>query len=392
MALPLYYNWRNLLARKLSTGLTFVVVAVVVLVLSLLLSFAAGIRASLVASGHPDNLIVLAPGATSESTSMITPAGIARLVQTPGLAHDPANPDALLLSPELCVQASIPRRSNGGNPANVAVRGVDDVAWTVHPEVRLIEGRHFAQGALEAIVGKSARERFAGLDIGSQILIGRKAHRQYKVVGIFAAGGGALESEIWAPRTMLADSYQRHMASSVFLRLDDLNAAKPAIAYINGATVQLEAKTETQYYVDVASKTREIVLLTTALVAIMAIGAAFAVANTMYAAVDGRRRELAMLRALGFGRPSIMVALLSESLLLCLGACVCGLAASMLFSGSRQDYLSDTTWTVLAYELRITPGIIVTALLLATVVGALGTWFPAQRAARLNVLEALRKA
>jgi putative ABC transport system permease protein len=391
MALPFYYNWRNLLARKLSTSLTFVVVAVVVFVLAVLLSFAAGIRASLAASGNSANLIVLAPGATAESTSVITPDQVTPVVQTPGVAHD--QDDRPLISKEVCVQTTIPHRGGGnGDVANVAIRGVDDVGFTLHTEVRLVEGRRFEPGTQEAIVGKAAQQRFAGLDLGAEIVLGRQSHRRYKIVGVFEAGGGALESEVWAPRTMLADSYQRTMISCVYLRLADPSAAAAAIEYIQGPTVQLSGKLETKYYEELQSKTREIVVLTTVLVTIMAIGAVFAVANTMYAAVDGRRRELAMLRAMGFGGRAIMVALLIEALLLCVAACACGLAGSLCFTGLRQDYLSDTTFTVFAYELRLTPTIVVAAVGLATAVGAFGTCFPAMRAARMNVLEALRKA
>lgn len=416
MRLPLSYNWRNLLARKLSTMFTFIIVMVVVLVLARLLSFATGIRASLVASSSPLNIIVLKPGATAESTSLLGFDETARLVQTPGLARLPAGvprstpvetgmsqradlPGTLpagdvLLSPELCVQTML-RHRNDGSPANVAVRGVDDVAFAVHPEVHLVAGRSFRQGVLEVIVGRAAQQRFADLDLGREMPLGRRTDRRYKVVGAFEAHGGALESEVWAPRTILQDSYHRRIVSSVCLRLDPGALGDPAaaaIAYIRSPAVGLEAKRETEYYDELASRTREIVVLTTILISIMAIGAVFAVANAMYSAVDGRRRELAMLRALGFSRAAIMLALLIEGALLCMAACACGLALSTLFTGSPQDFLSDTTWTVLAYESHVTWQIVVTALVLATLVGVIGTLAPALRAARINVLEALRKA
>ncbi len=407
MALPLTYNARNLVARKLSSTLTFLIVAFVVFVLSLLLSFVAGIRASLGATGSPRNIIVLKPGATAESTSLIPLDDLGPLIQTPGLAlatpltGTSAAAEAFatgrlrvgepLLSQELAVQTMLPRRA-GGAAANVAVRGVDDIAFALHADVRISAGRLFTPGALEVIVGAAAQARFAGLELGATVPLGRKGERAYKVVGVFTAGGGALESELWAPRTMIADSFHRRLASSVCLQVRDEAAVAPAVAYINGPSVGLEAKPELQYYRDLAEKTREIVVLTSVLVGIMGIGAAFAVATTMYAAVDSRRRELAMLRALGFARRSIVAALLVESLLLCLLASACGLAVSAASSGTRQDFLSDTTWTVLAYELRMTPGIVATALLVATAVSVAGTLAPALRAARLNIIVALRKA
>lgn len=390
MALPLSYNWRNLFVRKLSTGLTFALVSVIVAVLAILLSFAEGIRASLRASGSPRNILVMKTGATAESTSIINPDEVGRLVQAPGIGRSASG--ELLISPELCVQTSIPRRGPAGNPANVAIRGVDLAALDIHREVRLLEGRMFDPGRLEVIVGRDARDRYAGLELGGKVQMGRVGNREYEVVGIFEAGDGALESEIWAPRTALADAYARRFVSSVVLRLADGADAGPTLAYIRSPAVNLRPKRETEYYEDLSSKTAEIVALTTILISLMAIGAVFAVANTMYAAVDGRRREIAMLRTIGFSRGSIITAFLIESLAVCLLACLCGLAASLSFNGSRQDFLSDATWTVLAYELKLTPAICLAALGLATFVGIVGGLAPALRASRTRIIEALRKA
>jgi len=390
MAVPLHYNWRNLLARPLSTTLTLVVVAVLIIVLAVALAFAAGIRASLVATGSTDNIIVLKPGATAETMSIILPEEAGRLAQTPGVAKDPAGNQ--LISSEVCVQTDIPRRTGG--TANVALRGVDDVAFQVHREIKVVQGRPFQQGQLELIVGRAAQNRFTGLDLDSEIVLGRHSQRRYRVVGIFEARGGAMESEIWGPRTMLADSYARRFTSSICLRLEDKRQTADSLAYINGPTVQLDGKIETEYYDELSRTTRQIVQLTSVLIGIMAIGAVFAVANTMYSAVDGRRREVAMLRAIGFGRQSIIVALITESVLLCGLSCATGLVASKLITlgMARQDYLSDQTWTVLAYDLRLTPTIVGTCIGLALIVGAVGALAPALRAARINVLEALRKA
>lgn len=390
MALPLRYNWRNLFVRKLSTTLTFIVVAAVVLVLAVLLSFAAGIRASLAVSGCPENVIVLKPGATSESTSVIFPDEVNRVVQAPGIARDASG--RLLVSQELCVQATLPRRDNPGAVANVAVRGVDDIGFELHKGVRLVQGRRFQAGALEVIVGKAAHDRYAGLGLGEEILLGRLRNRRFKVVGVFESGGSALESEIWAPRTSVADSYLRVFSSSALVRLADAGFVPAAIAYINGPAVNLDARRETDYYKDLSTKTREIVVLTTILVGIMAVGAAFAVANTMYAAVDGRRREIAMLRTIGFSRGAIVGAFLVESLLICTAACLFGLLLSLLIHGSRQDYLSDATWTVLAFELKVTPTTMLVSLSLAVFVALAGALAPAVRASKTNVIEALRKA
>ncbi len=390
MALPFSYNLRNLLVRKLSSALTVVVVAAVVFVLAVLLSFAGGIRASLEATGMKRNLVVLAPGSTSESTSILFPDEVTRLVQTPGVDRDAGG--TLLVSYEVSVQTSISRLGPQGNLANVAVRGVDDVAFLIHDNVKVVEGTRFEQGSQQVIVGKQAANRYVGLEIGKTLPLGRLADRHFTVVGIFEAGGSALESEIWGPRTMLSDAYNRSFLSSALVRIEKEGDVQNAEDYINGAAVNLSARTEIDYYVELASKTREIVFLATVLITIMGIGAIFAVANTMYAAVDARKREIAMIRTLGFGRSAIVLSFTAESLLLCVPACAIGLAASSLLHGARQDYLSDATWTVLAYELRITPRIVAVCLALAISVAVAGAVAPALKASRLNLIQALRKA
>ncbi|MFO0972067.1 MAG: FtsX-like permease family protein [Phycisphaerae bacterium] len=390
MALPLAYNFRNLVVRRLSSSLTFAVVAVLVLVLTVLLSFAAGINASLAVSGSRDNLLVLKRGATAESTSLITPEEYKRLLRTQGIAN--GRDGKPLVSLELCVQTSIPRRDAQGNLANVAVRGVDPIALDVHSDVRILPGgRLFNPGQLEVIVGQAARDRYRDLDLGGSVRLGRTGTQVFKVVGIFTAAGGAFESEIWAPRTILTDAYGRHLISSAVGRLAPGADVAQVKTEVNGPAVQLDAKLEPEYYAELSRTSRDIVVLTSVLIVIMSVGAIFAVANTMFAAVDGRRREIAMLRTIGFSRGAIITSFVIESLLLSLAACGVGLAASFLFSGSRQDFLSDTTWTVLAYELRVTPGVIVTALLVSTGVGVFGALAPALRASRVRVIEALRK-
>ncbi|MBX3396949.1 MAG: ABC transporter permease [Phycisphaerae bacterium] len=389
MVLPVTYNWRNLFVRKLSTLLTFAVVTIVVGVLAILLSFAEGIKASLRASGSSRNILVLKTGATAESTSMISPDESSRLLQVPGIARDQSG--APLISRELCVQTSIPRR-NSGNMANVAVRGVEPIAKQVHEEIRLTRGRWFNESSPEIIVGKAAADRYANLEIGGTIELGRTSSTNYTIVGIFEAAGGALESEIWASRTMLANAYGRSFVSSVLLHMQDGADIQAAIDYIRGPAVRLTSKTETDYYGDLSSKSLEIVTLTTILITLMAAGAVFAVANTMYAAVDGRRREIAMLRTIGFTKAAILTSFVIESLMICLVACTFGLLAASFISGSRQDFLSDTTWTVLAYELRITPTIVVSALSVSMLVGIIGAIAPAAKASRISILEALRKA
>lgn len=390
MALPLIYNLRNLAVRKLSSALTLTVVAVVVLVLAVLLAYVAGIKATLRAAGWPQNVLLLRPGATAESTSIIPTDDAARVVQAPGIALGRSGEP--LISNEVCVQAMFERVGETGHPANVAVRGVDDVSFQVHPEIQIREGRAFRQGAMECIVGKTARDHFAGLGVGRDVVMGRSENRTFQVVGVFESGGSSLESEVLAPRTMVMDAFNRHFISSIVVRLTDAGRVPEAVQYIRGPAVDLDARPETKYYADLAAKTVEIIQLTNILVAIMAIGAAFAVANTMYAAVDGRRREIAMLETIGFSKRAIITAFLTEAVLLCLMGAAIGLGIAFLFNGYREDFLSDMTWTVHAFEMRFTPSVVAISLSVAVAVGLLGALAPALKASRIRLIDALRKA
>lgn len=391
MGLTFAYNIRNLLVRKLSSGLTFLVITALVLVLTGLLMFAAGIRDALEISGWPQNVLVLKPGATAESTSILVPTETARLVQTPGIARNAAG--ELLISNELSVQTDLPRRGPGGGKANVAVRGIDLIGFDVHPEVKIVDGRVFDTGALEAVVGKAASERYQGLRLGDEFTMGRSKNRTYKVVGIFEARGGAFESEIWAPRQRVSDSFHRPLVSSAALRLERPDLAPAAIEYIKSAAVDLSGRTEPEYYRELAASTAKLATLALGLVFVMGIGAAFAVANTMFASVDRRKREIAMLRTIGFRRRTIITSFLTESILLCVIACIAGLAvAAATLGGARKDFLSDASYTVFAYEMRVTPSVVVTSLLVAVGVGFVGALFPALRAARVRIIEALRKS
>lgn len=389
MALPLSYHWNNLFVRRTSTALTVLVVGIVVAVLVGLLSFGAGVRSSLVAKGSDRNLLVLRPGASAESTSIIRLEEAGRVVQTPGVARRADG--QLLVSNEVCVQTPL-KRKGGEKMANVAVRGVDEISFDVHTEVRVIQGERFRSGTYDVLVGKAAADRYDGLNVGDELILGRSGNRHYRIVGIFESGGSALESELWAPRTSIADSYQRPILSSVAVRLEDAGLAKAAIEYVNGPAVQLLAKREAEYYRDLSTQTEQLVQLTMMLVAVMSVGAVFAVSNTMYAAVDRRRREIAMLRTIGFSRAAIITAFLLESVLLCLLASAAGLIAMLPLHGRRQDFLSDSTWTVFAYELRLTPTVVGWAIGSAIIVGICGALAPAVRASRIQIIEALRKA
>jgi putative ABC transport system permease protein len=394
VALSLSYHWRSLFVRKTTTILTMAVIAAVVGTLAWLLGFAAALQNSLAVARDERKLIVIARGASAESLSAIPIADYNKLNQLTALARDPATGEALL-SPEMVVQVALPRLRDGGrSEANVAVRGVTSRAFAVHPTVKLL-GPCFSTGQQEVIVGVRTAEQFGGLKLGDTLNLGYGNNRGYKVVGYFTAEGGPLESEIWGYLPSLMNAYNRTTYSSAALRLSSGADAAAVVAEIGGPAIELTAQTERDYWIDQSSRIRLYMFVVTALVAIMSLAAVFSIANTMFAAVAGRTREIAMLRTIGFQRGEILLGFIVEAVLLALlgGVVGCALCAGWLaIIGHTKDMLGTTSFTSLAFDIRLTPMIVVLALVVVAGVGALGAFVPAWRAARVQVVIALRDA
>lgn len=391
MALPLSYNWRNLFVRKTSTLLTFGVVALIVLTLTWALAFGHGLESSMEAGGSDQKIVVIKPGATGESSSLITKEEFDRLTQVGGVAVNERG--EVLRSGELITQIALARReSNGDQNAPVAVRGVEPIAFEVHSAVRLTAGRAYSPGTAELIVGRAIQARVRGLELNDEVSLGYLGNRRFRVVGVFEAGGGPLESEVWGPLAQLRDAFGRTMYSSVSLRAASPSDAQRVIDQIKAPPHQLNAKTERLYYRDIAEKSTQIVGLTLLLVLCMALGACFAVANTTFAAVDGRTREIAMLRTIGYSRRAIVCAFLIESVIVCGSACLLASIVALFFQGQEHDYMPEATWSTITYQIQVTPAILAKALAAALAVAVVGAVVPAVRAARLDIIAALRQA
>ncbi|HEY3245263.1 MAG TPA: FtsX-like permease family protein [Phycisphaerae bacterium] len=391
MALPLSYNWRNLFVRKTTTLLTVLVIAAVAGVLTWMWGFAGALRRSLAVAGDPHTLIIIKNGATSESNSAVSIEDYNKLSQLSDIAHDAAG--EILQSPEMMVQVSLPRvRDQGRTFANVAVRGVTFAAFKVHRNVRPL-GAVFGTGVPEVIVGQAAAQQF-DIKIGDTLSLGYGGDRGYKVVGLFSADGGPLESEIWGYLPALMNSYNRTMYSSANLLLTPGTDPQHTVEQIKGPAIQLTAIPEPEYWQSQAAFIRVYLRIAYALVGIMGVAAIFSIANTMFSSVAGRTREIAMLRTIGFGGRQILLGFLIEAVFLALmgGALGClGCAAWLRFVGSTKDMFGATTFTTLAFQIRLTPMIIAGALLAVSAVGMLGALFPARRAARVQVVAALRE-
>jgi len=338
MALPFSYHWRNLFVRKSTTLLTVLVIAAVAAVFVWLLSFASALSNSLAMANDSRKLIVLKPGATAESNSALRMDDVNKLSQLTDVVIDPAT-GRPLISPEALVQVQLPRLRDGGRTlANVAVRGVTLDALKVHRNVKLL-GPMFSTGSLEVIVGVAAAKQFGGLQVGQAIPMGYSANRSFKVVGLFSADGGPMESEIWGYVPVLMNAYNRTMYSSVSLRIHDSAGPEAAIAQIGGPAIQLAAQTEPAYWQSQSKLIRVYLAIARTLVVVMCVAAVFSIANTMFSSVAGRTREIAMLRTLGFSGRQILGGFLMEAVLLSLLGGVVGCAGSRGSCGRAEDAL-----------------------------------------------------
>lgn len=393
MALPLKYHWRNLFIRKATTLLTVLVVAAVVGVFTWLMGFSDSLRRSLMTANDPQKIIVLKQSATSESNSTIPVEDFNRLNQLTGLARDPETNDPLI-SPEMMVQVSLPRLRDGGLTwGNVALRGVTNTAFRVHTNVDT-GGRMLSTSDREVFVGEAAAKQFGGLEIGKTIQLGYGGDREYTIAGYFSAGGGPLESEIWGYLPSLMNAYNRTMYSSAYLRLADGVSAEDAIAKINGPSIQLEGRTEGKYWELQSANIRTYLLITRMLVGVMSLAAVCSIANTMFAMVAGRGREIAMLRTIGYPKRQILSGFVIESLMITIlgGIVGClGCLAWLWLMGNTKDMFGASTFTTLAFEINVSPVTALVALATVVFVGIVGALVPAIRAAGVEVITALRE-
>jgi ABC-type lipoprotein release transport system permease subunit len=391
MLIPISYNVRNLLVRRWTSAFSAGGIALVVAATMLLAALVGGLQQMLVATGEPDNLIVLRKGATNDGSSQVPRDAARALRAMTGVARGPNG--EILASAELVNQPFIVTRSGGRE--NVLVRGVEPTAFEVHRAVRLVAGRPFQRKLGEVVIGTGVAARYAGARLGNEITFGR---RRWRVVGIFDTGGTAFDSEIWADVTDVQDDTRRDGFSGVRVRVAPGTDPQALIRRIAAdGRFTLEAKPEVAYYREQAETANALYVMVLTLAVVMATGAVFGALNTMYAAVASRTGEIGTLRALGFARPTILASFLLESLLLAsVGLAVgMGLAAlgvlgvNTLLSGVQFSMMSFTVATVL---LRITPGGIVLGVVLAATIGVLGGLAPAWRAAHLRVVDALHRA
>ena len=388
MAIPLKYNLRNLLGRRVSTLMTIAVVALVVTVFLFVLSLWQGVERTLSVNASTRNVLTMRVGSQAEMQSVITRDQFDQIRSLPGIERDAKGEP--MVSPELLTLVNIPRKD--GQSSNVQVRGIAPVALEMRPGVRIADGRMFRPEAEEAIVSRNLATRFARMNLGDAI---KQGNFHWTIVGHFDASGSAYESEIWVDVKDLQAQTKRQIFSSVFVRTPDSDSAARYIAAVKGdQRLKLEGKTEKKYYEEQMVTGAPIKIIAILVGFFTAIGAAFGAMNTMYAQVSSRTREIGTLRAIGFSRRSILASFVLEALLLCLAGGVVGTAAAFalfnLVVTKPTGTMNFRTFSEVLFNFRLTPPLIVGGIAFSLAMGLLGGFFPAFRAARLKITSALR--
>lgn len=381
-------NVRNLPQRLGGSLVAVVGVAAVVLVFAAVLSMAKGFERTMVSAGAADTAIVLRSGSTAELNSGLSNDQALIVANSPGVLRDGNEP---VSSAELFVVVNISKKSTGDD-ANVPLRGVQTAAFQVRKDTRIAEGRMFEPGKNELIVGRAAQQEFAGLDVGSQMQFGQI---DWQIVGVFEAGGSVSESELWTDVRVLQSVYRRgNSFQTVRVKLTNEAALKTLQDSLAAdPRVDVDVMSERTYYSSQAESLSQFIrLIGYPLTILMAVGAVFGALNAMYASVSVRGREIATLRALGFGPVPVLISTIVESTLLALtGGIIGGGLAFLVFNGFRVSTLNGASFSQVVFDFAVTPDLLGQGLVAALIIGLVGGFFPAIRAARMPVAQALRE-
>ena len=389
--IPLLYNFKSVFVRWRSTAATILGVALVVTVFILLHAMAAGLERSSANTGDARNIMIVRKGSTAESSSVVMREQFKVIEYLPQIARDAQGKP--IISADLVVIINLPRRDGAGE-ANVTMRGVTPMGKELRPQVKLVQGRWFIPGKREAVVSMKMARRFSSTDIGQKF---RTGGNDLTVVGWFDGSDSAFDSEIWMDADEARSVFDRENYSSLLARMANTNAVAAFIDRVESdKRMALRADFETKYYAEQTLTAMPIKVLGSFLAVAMSIGAVFAAMNTMYAAVGARTPEIGTLRVLGFRRRVILASFNLEGAILAGigGGIGCSLALLAqwlcLAFGVRFGTLSFNTFSEVIFQFRVTPALVVEGMIFAVVVGVVGSFLPAIRAARLPVIAALK--
>jgi putative ABC transport system permease protein len=385
--IPISYNFRSLAARRSTTAAAALGIALVVWVFASAMMLSAGIKKTLKSSGRADNAIVLRKGSQAELTSGIEEQTVSLLRASPEAASDGTKPIA---TGEL-VMVIAANKSEGDGIGNLVIRGVTADSYTVHDQVRISEGRPFKAGTDEVIVGSGIVGRYKGLTLGAAFPL--KANRNVTVVGTFQSDGSSFESEIWGDLDSVRAIFNRSgSVSSVTVRLKSAGELEAMKARVEAdPRLGLDVKREVTYYEEMSEGLSLFFNILGIMISVFfSAGAMIGAMITMYAQVSQRSREIGTLRALGFRGRAVLLSFLIEAILLSLAGGLLGLVAALGMSFVEIATISFTTFSEIVFRLTATPEIMMTALLFAMVMGVLGGFLPALRAAKVSPVEAMR--
>jgi putative ABC transport system permease protein len=388
--IPLSYNLRNLTVRKTTTIATATGLAIVVFIFSSVLMLANSVERTLGRAADPGIALVMRKGADMESASGIEEPSTRIVLSSPGIAM---NSDGKPVGIAESVIAILLEKIGGDGLANVQVRGVPDHALAFHSQVAIVEGRPARPGTDEVIIGQAIRGRFEGLEMGQSFELGK--NRVVRVVGILSADGSAYESEIWGDINTVQTAFGREaLVSSVRVRLaspSSFDVFKASV--LQNRQLELDVIREVDYYDKQANGTRALLQgLGTLMAVLFGLGAIIGAVITMHSSVENRRREIGTMRALGFPRLQILISFLIESIILALFGGAIGVLASMAMSFVTFSTVNLGSWSEVVFTFEPTPAIIVSSVLAAIVLGFMGGFFPALKAARMSPLQAIRDA
>ena len=388
MAVPLSYVARNLWTRWVTTLLTAGGLALVVFVFATVLMLDAGLKQTLVATGEEDNVVAIRKGAGTEIQSGITRPQAAVIETHPAVA---LGADGRPLASKETVVLIALKKAGAAKPSNVVIRGVSPAGFTLRPQVRLAQGRLFAPGSTEIVVGAAIARGFEGVRVGERLHF---AQRDWTIVGVFDAGASGFDSEIWGDADQLLQAFRRIAYSSVIVRLGNVADFDKLRADVDAdPRLTNEVKRERVFYSDQSRALSTFIsVLGLTLTAVFSIGAMLGAMITMYASVANRVAEIGTLRALGFRRGAVLGAFLAEALLLGLAGGLGGLAAASLMQFASFSTTNFQTFADLSFKFLLTPAIVVQTLVFSLAMGLLGGFLPAMRAARLEIVDALRAA
>jgi putative ABC transport system permease protein len=389
VAIPVIYNFRSVKARWSSAIVAVVGIAGTVGVFVAMLSLARGFKATLVSSGSEDNAIIMRAGATSEMTGGVTIDTVKIIQDKPGIAR--GSDGSPLVTPEVVLVAPIPLISTGTD-ANVEIRGVSKNVLEIRRNIKIVEGRMFSPGLNEIVVGKNANASYAGLTLGNTIGLG-SVH--WKIVGIFDAGGSSFDSDVWGDAHLVGPAFNRPdiYFQSITVRLTSASALQQLKdAATADPRLNVDVTREIDYYSKQSNRLTTLITVLGGLVAgVMAIGAVFGALNTMYSAVAERGREIATMRALGFGGPSVVFSFVIEALLIAFVGGLVGCIAVLPLNGLTTGAMNLQTFSHVAFAFKITTELLVKGIVFALVMGVIGGFLPAVRAASMPVASALRE-